>query len=509
MMETSINKNSQIVSKQGNGKKAVVIGAGFAGLSAASFLSRDGYAVTLVEKNDSPGGRARKFEVNGYTFDMGPSWYWMPDVFDRYFAQFGKKVSNYYELLRLDPGYTIWFGKEHQMNVPARMEAIEAMFERYEPGSTQNLRIFLREAAYKYEVGMNDFVHKPGASLTEFMDWRVIKSAFKLQMLTGMGDYVDRLFKNEHLRKLLKFPVLFLGATPEKTPAMYSLMNYADLALGTWYPQGGMFSIVGAMVSLAKELGVDIKLSHEVTGFQYSNDSISKVCTIYGDFDADIVVGGADYHHIDQHLLAMGKRNYNERYWGSRTMAPSSLLFYLGVSKKLEKLSHHNLFFDEDFKQHAQEIYESPAWPKKPLFYACMTSKTDQSAAPTGHENLFLLIPIAPGLGGDTEEVRESYYNMIMDRLEDFIGEPIRPFVDFKRSYAQTDFVQDYHAFKGNAYGLANTLSQTANFKPSIKSKRINNLYFTGQLTVPGPGVPPSLISGEVVSKYIGQVSQR
>ncbi len=482
--------------------KVIVIGAGFAGISAASFLAQKGYEVTVVEKNEMAGGRARKFEAEGFMFDMGPSWYWMPDIFDRYFEQFGKKTADYYELIRLDPSYSIFFGQNDIMNVPAQMSELEAMFERYELGSTQNLRKFLKEAAYKYEVGVKEFVFKPSRSIMEFADWRVLKSVFRLQMFQSMSKHVRSLFKNEQLIKLLEFPVLFLGATPENTPAMYSLMNYADLALGTWYPKGGMHQIIKGMVELAEELGVQFEYNQEVTNIYVENGQAKKVITKNAEFEADIVVAGADYHHIDQKILEPEYRNYSAKYWDKRTMAPSSLLFYLGVDKKLDGLLHHNLFFDEDFKQHATEIYEDPQWPSKPLFYVCCPSKTDETAAPKGKENVFVLIPLAPDLE-DTEELREKYYNMVMERLEKLTGQTVRDSVIYKRSYAHRDFKKDYNAYKGNAYGLANTLRQTAILKPSLKNKKIKNLYLTGQLTVPGPGVPPSLISGEVVANEI------
>jgi phytoene desaturase len=389
------------------------------------------------------------------------------------------------------------------MQVPAKMNELEAMFEANEPGSVPNLRKFLKEAQYKYEVGMNDFVQKPSHNIMEFADMRVLKSLFRIQMFTSMSSHVRRLFKNDQLIQLLEFPVLFLGATPQNTPALYSLMNYADMSLGTWYPMGGMHKIVEGMVSLATELGVKIELNSEVKEIIVKDSKATSVKTIDGNiFDADVVIGGADYHHIDTQLLKQNERNYSDQYWDKRAMAPSSLLYYIGLNKRLKNLNHHNLFFDEDFNQHAQDIYTNPDWPKKPLFYASVPSVTDPSVAPSGCENLFLLIPVAPGLA-DSEAVREHYYDLVMNRLEQLSGQSVRDAVIYKRSYAHSDFVKDYHAFKGNAYGLANTLLQTAFLKPKIKSKKVKNLYYTGQLTVPGPGVPPSLISGEVVAKEI------
>jgi phytoene desaturase len=486
-------------------KKVIVIGSGFAGLAAACSLAADGFKVTVLEKNAVPGGRARKFTQDGFMFDMGPSWYWMPDVFEQFFARFGKKVSDYYQLTRLDPSYRVWFGEHDKMDVPANMEALEAMFEHYEPGSTPQLRKFLKEAGYKYQVGMNDFVRKPSLSILEFADWRIVKSMFRLQMFTSMTKHVQKLFKHEKLIKLLEFPVLFLGAKPQNTPALYSLMNYADMQLGTWYPMGGMHLIIDGMMELATELGVEILLNQEVSQLEVQEKHVSKVITTDGNnYSADVVVGAADYHHIETKLLPPKARNYSDRYWESRTMAPSCLLYYVGVNKRLKNLLHHNLFFDTDFGLHAREIYDTPKWPEQPLFYVSVPSITDPNVAPEGHENLFFLIPVAPGLE-DTPEIREKYFDIILKRLEHLTEQPIREHIVYNRSYAHADFVQDYHAFKGNAYGLANTLLQTAFLKPSLKNRHLNNLYYTGQLTVPGPGVPPSLISGQVVASEIQQ----
>ena len=486
-------------------KKVIVVGSGFAGLASAACLAKAGYEVTVLEKNSTPGGRARQMTAEGFVFDMGPSWYWMPDVFEQFFGLFGKKVSDYYDLQRLDPSYTVNFGGGKVMDVPASLEGLYALFESYEPGSSQNLKRFLEEAVYKYEVGMQEFVHKPGHSILEFADLRVLRSLFRLQMFSSMAGYLRRLFKNEQLIQLLEFPILFLGATPEKTPALYSLMNYADIQLGTWYPKGGMFKIVESMVSLAKELGVTFRFDQEVTRVEVINGQAKRVHTADATYETDALVVGADYHHFEQEVLSPEFRQYNKAYWDKRVMAPSSLLFYLGINKRLSNLRHHNLFFDEDFHQHAVEIYEKPQWPSNPLFYASVPSVTDPSVAPEGMENLFLLIPLAPGLE-DTDALREKYYHIIMERLEQFTGENIREHVVYKRSYAHNDFIRDYHAFKGNAYGLANTLLQTAFLKPKMRSKKVRNLFYAGQLTTPGPGVPPSLISGQVVARELERI---
>ena len=484
-------------------KKVIVLGSGISSLSAGSFLAKEGYDVTLLEKNDSIGGRARKFVKEGFVFDMGPSWYWMPDVFERFYQQFGSTTSDFYELKRLDPSYRIFWQDGENTDIPAQMNELEAWFEELEPGSSKHLKTFLAEAKYKYEVGMQDLVHKPSLKLTEFADMRIMKGLVSMHLLKSFNKYTQKYFKHPKILSLLEFPVLFLGAMPKDTPALYSLMNYADLSLGTWYPMGGMHKIIEAFSTIAKKQGVKIETNQEVIGFSHSGKKITAAHTNSDKFDADLFVSGADYHHTDK-LLLKENANYSDKYWDKRSMAPSCLIFYVGVNRRLKNLKHHNLFFDTEFEKHAKEIYSDPKWPSSPLFYTCVPSITDPCVAPEGHENLFFLIPIAPNLK-DSEEKREQYFDLLLERLEKRTGENIKENIIYKRSYCLDDFKNDYHAFKGNAYGLANTLRQTAFLKPKLVNKKLSNMFYTGQLTVPGPGVPPSIISGEVVAKHIAK----
>lgn len=483
-------------------KKVSVIGSGFSGLAAATVLAREGFDVTVLEKNAMAGGRARKFEAHGFVFDMGPSWYWMPDVFEKYFNHFGKSTRDYYNLVRLDPSYSVWFGKNDHIDVPSGIEGLCTLFDSLEAGSSRYLLRFLEEGKYKYETGINRLVYKPGLSLLELADAALLKGMFRLHVFQSMATYIRKFFREPRLIRLLEFPVLFLGATPERTPALYSLMNYADMALGTWYPMGGMYKIVEAMVQLAGAQGVNFQLNNAVQRMEINGSLATAVWSNERRYSSDYIVASADYHHVEQNLVPEKFRSYPEAYWQRRVMAPSALVFYLGLNKRVNNLRHHNLFFDEDFSAHAREIYETPQWPTAPQFYVCCPSKTDATVAPEGYENLFILIPVAPGLKDD-EAQREKYFKMVMQRLEHLLGENISNHIVFKRSYAHQDFITDYHAFRGNAYGLANTLGQTAHLKPAIVSRKIKNLFYTGQLTVPGPGVPPSLISGQVVAREL------
>jgi phytoene desaturase len=346
-------------------------------------------------------------------------------------------------------------------------------------------------------------VYKPGQSFTEFLDWKVIRNALKLDVFTSMKTHIRKFFKHEKLRQLMEFPVLFLGALPEHTPALYSLMNYADIVGGTWYPQGGMFSIVHAMQQLAESYGARFHFNEDVKEISVEDGAAKNVRTEYKEWMADVVISGADYHFTETRLLPESCRTYSEKYWDKKVLAPSCLMYYVGLNKKLEGVLHHSLFFDVPFDKHAAEIYTTPQWPSEPLFYLSVSSKTDTSVAPAGCENLVFLIPVASGLEDDSEEIRESYFDKILTRLEKHSGQSIRDAIIYKKAFSVSDFKTDYNSYKGNAYGLANVLSQTAILRPSCQSKKVKNLFYTGQFTVPGPGVPPSLISGEVVSKQV------
>ena len=474
-------------------------------------MAKAGWNVTVLEKHNMPGGRARQLKEAGFTFDMGPSWYWMPDVFEHFFSCFGKKVSDYYQLTRLDPSYRIYW-PDGVFDISADYNQLKTLFENTEPGSGIALDTFIKEAAYKYGISINKLLYKPGGSLSEFADRDLAKAMFKLDVFTSMKKHVGKHFKNVKLRQLMEFPVLFLGALARDVPALYSLMNYADIKLGTWYPQGGMYAIVDGLYSLAKESGVQFYFDHDVVKIeieQYVAKSVhakttgnqQQIANII--FGADVVIGAADYHFIESELLPVNCRSYTERYWNKRAMAPGCLLYYIGLNKKLSGVLHHSLFFDTSFEEHGKEIFTAPAWPGDPLFYVSATSVTDNTVAPDGCENLFFLIPVAAGLEGDTEELRDKYFDKILLRFEKKTGQTVRNSIIYKKTYSISDFATDYNSFKGNAYGLANTLLQTAIFKPACRSKKVKYLFYTGQLTVPGPGVPPALISGEVVAKEV------
>ncbi|RZP11574.1 MAG: phytoene desaturase [Flavobacteriales bacterium] len=477
-----------------------ILGSGFSSLAASCYLAKAGHKVTVFEKNSQIGGRARQYKKDGFLFDMGPTWYWMPDVFERFFNDFNKKPSDYYQLEKLNPAYQVYFGIGDSAVIPDNLDQIYSLFEKEEKGSSLHLKKFLKQAKNNYDVAVKDLVYRPGVSPLELITPKTINKLN--QLFFDIRSQIQKRFNNPRLIKILEFPVLFLGAKPGNTPAMYNFMNWADFGLGTWHPKGGMFEVIKAMESLAKELGVTFKTNANVEKLNVVKNSVESIVVNGSSYkNADVVLSGADYHHTET-LLDGQYRQYSESYWNKKTFAPSSLLFYVGFNKKLNNVSHHTLFFDEEFDSHAEYIYDTPSWPKDPLFYASFPSISDNAFAPKEKEAATFLIPIASGIE-DTEAHREKYFDLIIDRLEKLTHQKLKDDVLFVKSYCINDFIEDYNSYKGNAYGLANILTQTAFLRPKIKSKKVKNLYFTGQLTVPGPGVPPALISGKIAAESI------
>jgi len=494
-----------------NKKKIIVIGAGFGGLAVANLLARDGFSVTVIEKNSQAGGRAQVWREKGFVYDMGPSWYLMPEVFENYFSIFGKKISDLFELKRLDPNYRVFFGDSAPIDIPSSMDGIEKVFEGIEPGSAKKLRRYLEAAKYQYDIAMKEFLYRDFSSVMDFFDLRLITQGLRLHIFESVDKFARRYFKSDKLRKVLEYTMVFLGGSPDNTPALYSIMSHVDFGLGVWYPMGGMGRITEALEKVASENGVEIRLSEEVKKIKVSGGRVCGVETDLGSYPCDLVVVNADYEHAESKLLDKEWRSFGRRYWESRKMGPSAYLIYLGLNKRIKGLQHHNLYLDEKWSEHFDTIFKRPQWPDNPSFYVSCPSKTDPSVAPEGCENLFVLVPVAAGIE-DLPQIREKYFNKTIAHLEKLCGDSIKDSIIVKRDFAHNDFIREYNSYKGTSLGLSHTLFQTAVFRPARKSKKADGLYYCGAYNHPGIGVPMVLISAQICAssikeKYAGQSS--
>ncbi|PSP44860.1 phytoene desaturase [Halobacteriales archaeon QH_10_70_21] len=477
-------------------ESVVVVGSGFGGLSTACYLADAGLDVTVLEKNEQLGGRASVLEAEGFRFDMGPSWYLMPDVFERFFGHFDRTPADFYEMERLDPHYRIFFKDGDTAAVTDDRQKMYELFESYEEGAGEALESYLETSETHYEAAMNDFVYTDRPRLRDWIDLDVMRAApIGLQLLGTMDDYVSDYFEHPKLQQITQYSLVFLGGAPSNTPALYNMMSHVDFNLGVYYPENGMRSVVDACVELGEELGVDYVTDAEVTEIVNRKGGFV-VESAAGDHRTDYVVSDADYAHTEQALLPEHERQYDEEYWDSRTYAPSAFLMYMGVEGDVEPLEHHTLVLPTDWEHHFEQIFDDPAWPEDPAYYLCVPSKTDDDVAPKGHSNLFALVPVAPGLE-DTEEVRTWYRDLVLDDIAENTGVELRDRIVFEETFAISEFADRYNSREGTALGLAHTLRQTALLRPPHRSDACPGLYFTGSYTTPGIGVPMCLISGE------------
>ena len=477
-------------------ESAVVVGSGFGGLSTACYLADAGLDVTVLEKNDQLGGRASVLEAEGFTFDMGPSWYLMPDVFERFFSHFGREPAEFYDLERLDPHYRVFFKDGDSVAVTDDNEEMYDVFESYEEGAGEALEEYLDTSETHYEVAMEDFVYTDRPRLRDWVDPDVMKAApIGLQLLGTMDDYVADYFDHPKLRQIAQYSLVFLGGAPHNTPALYNIMSHVDFELGVHYPDGGMRSVVEGCVELGRELGVDYVTGAEVTEV-INRKSGFLVESAAGDVGADYVVSDADYAHTEQELLPDHERQYDADYWDGRTYAPSAFLLYLGVEGDLDPLAHHTLVLPTDWDRHFERLFEDPGWPADPAYYLCVPSKTDDDVAPEGHSALFALVPLAPGLD-DTDEARARYRELLVEDIATNTGVDLRERIVLEETFSVSEFADRYNSREGTALGLAHTLRQTALLRPPHRSSACPGLYFTGAYTTPGIGVPMCLVSGE------------
>lgn len=482
-------------------QKIGIIGAGFGGLTTACLLAKKGYDVTLIEKNSSTGGRARKFTENGFTFDMGPSWYLMPDTINEIFELLGTTAKKELDLIRLDPNYKMFFSDESIL-IRKDIEKNLELFERLEPGVTKKFLEYLEDSKYKYEVSLEEFIEKPFLKLSDLLNLNMLKKGSKLDIFLSFDKFLKKNFRSDKLRKILGYTMVFLGGSPNNTPALYSLMSHADFNLGVYYPKGGLNAVAVALEKIAKKNKVKILLNTDVKKINVNKKNAKSITTNKETLEFDKIIVNADYAFAETKLLDKKYVSYPKKYWDKKVIAPGAFIMYIGVKGKIKALEHHNLMIANNWVEHFNEIFEKPDWPTNPSYYICCPSKTEKEVAPKGCENLFVLVPVAPGLS-DNEQIREYYFKKIIKDIEEHVGQKISDKIIYKRIYAHKDFKKDYNSYKGTALGLAQTLFQTAYFRPRLKSKKVKNLYYVGQYTNPGIGVPITMLSAKIVTNLI------
>ncbi len=488
------------------GESVVVIGGGFGGLSTACYLAGAGADVTLLEKNEQLGGRASRLETDGFRFDMGPSWYLMPDVFERFFGHFGRSPDEFYELEQLDPHYRVFWKDGDRVDILPDREKNKELFEEYEPGAGEAFEAYLEESERTYNIGMEHFVYEDRPRLRDYVDTDVLRYSWGLSLLGKMQGHVEDYFDHPKLQQLMQYTLVFLGGSPYNTPALYNLMSHVDYNMGVYYPEGGIGAVVDGIVELGEDLGVEFVTDAEVTGIEGRRGAFA-VDTVGGDrYLSDLVVSDADYAHTEQELLPSHKRQYTEEYWESRTFAPSAFLLYLGVEGDVPELEHHTLVLPTTWDEHFEQIFDDPEWPDDPAYYLCVPSKTDDTVAPEGHSNLFALVPIAAGLE-DTPELRESYRDLVLDDIAENTGTELHDRIVLEETFCVDDFADRYNSYQGSALGLAHTLRQTSLLRPSHRSGAVDGLYFTGSTTTPGIGVPMCLISGQLTAEELSKAT--
>jgi phytoene desaturase len=488
------------------GKKIVIIGAGVGGLATACILGQAGYDVTIYEKNSQAGGHAGTFSAQGFTFDTGPSWYLMPDIFEHFFELLGEDVNKLLKLKRLDPSYRVFFKDKlfGAIDIVGDVERDGNTLEALEPGSRNKLRNYLKKSSYQYNLALDQFLYKNYDSAADFLTPSVLAQGLRMNVFSNMQKYVSKHFSSTEVQKILQYPLVFLGANPNNAPALYSMMSHIDFNQGVFYPEDGIYRLTKTLVKLAEARGATIVLNAPIDRITVKNRQATGVVLEDGTkVTADIVISNADIAHTEQRLLSAEYRSYSNRYFSKRTLAPSALVMYLGVNKQYPNLRHHNLIFSKDWDANFKAIFGTKKWPHDPSFYVCNPSKTDKTVAPKNHENLFVLVPL-PASTDYTDQDLQKYADWILNTMEKVLHlDGLTNEIVYKKILGAKDFEQTYNSYHGTALGFAHTLKQTAAFRPSNRSKKVKNLYYVGAGTSPGIGLPMCLISAQLVYKRL------
>lgn len=512
---------------------AVVIGGGVSGLASAALLAREGYAVELLEKNAALGGRAGSWQRDGFSFDTGPSWYLMPQVFEHFYRLLGTTSAEQLDLVRLDPAYRVFF-EDHAdpLDVRSDREAVRAAFERIEPGAGTQVERYLDSARETYDLAVRRFLYTTYQSMTTLVRPDVLRRAGRLvRLLTQPLDrFIGGYVRDPRLAQVLGYPAVFLGTSPDRAPSIYHLMSHLDLVDGVLYPQGGFSALVRSFVRLADAEGVRIRTGVEVTAVQaeprpsgsrsrWDRRRAQVTGVAYRDEDgvartlaADVVIGATDLHHVETELVPASLQTYPPSWWVRRDPGPGAVLVMLGVRGELPELAHHTLLFATDWKGNFDAVFGShQRIPQPGSIYVCRPSATDPDVAPPGHENLFVLVPVPAdprlgrgGVAGDGDAAVEAVADAVITQIAQWCGVPdLVDRIVVRRTVGPQDFVDDVNAWSGGALGLAHTTTQSAFFRGRNMSAHVAGLVYAGHSTLPGIGLPMCLISAEIVLKAI------
>jgi len=492
---------------EGQNRSAVIIGAGMGGLATALRLRRRGWEVIVLEKQPRPGGRSNLLQENGFRADTGPTILVMKAAFEEFYRDIQHDLHQRLRLVQLDPNYRIYYHDGSFIDLYSNMALLAQEVEKVRPGSAQRLFRFLGESAKKYELGM-EFVERNYDHITDLANPRAALRLWQTQAHQNLYRQVSRFFEfDDKLTKAFSFHSMFLGLSPMDALAMYSLITYADLALGMWFPMGGIYSIIEDMLDLCQEMGVELRTnaaveeicidSGRVTGARLNNGEVVK---------SDIVVSNADLPYTYHHLVpSRYRKRYSDSKLSKMDYACSGFILFLGVDRVYHNVRHQALYFSEDYRANLEAIFKTKRLPDDPSFHLNIPTVTDPSLAPPGHSLIYVLAPM-PNLQADInwDEAAPHLREVLLNRLEQILDPELRRHIVWEHSYRPIDWLTDINATYGTAFGsLSHRFFQSSYFRPHNKADGIRGLYFVGQGTYPGIGMPMVMISSRLVTQRI------
>jgi phytoene desaturase len=488
----------------GKDRNVIVIGAGLGGIVTAGRLARAGFSVTVVERNSHPGGRADQLTIDGHRFDTGPTLFLMPEIFREAFDALGAEMDSHLDLVRIDPTYQIHFADGRRLSLTSDLNLLEPQLEEIEPGSFAGLLRYLAEGRKHYAVALDRFVSRQFHSLGEYFNPRQLPLLFELKALVNHYKRTGEFFKSPELRAAFTFQNMYLGLSPFDAPATYSLLQSTELVDGIWYPMGGMYQVVKSLTELAEGLGVHFVYNAPVQRILTESKRATGVVLEDGQrLDADIVIANADLPYVYQHLL---DDQSEAKKLDQKLYTSSAIVFYWGVDRQFPQLGHHNVFLAEDYRGSFQSIFEDHGLPEDPSLYINAPTRTDDTAAPKGHDSLMVLVPVGhldADADQDWQAMRQRAKAAVLRRLGEIGIHDLDRHIKLEVCYTPEDWASLYNLAKGAAFGLSHNFAQVGYLRPQNRHRTYENLYFVGASTHPGTGLPMVLLSGKLTSQRV------